>query len=141
MLGYHKTPGQRRWNLALPGTQIVNDGNFKNISNPLIAFTHNDGRLIDEDIADVPHASRMSCMHGTPQHITQETNPRAQGEQTRAAQAQEEAFQEAEVQAAQASVLARAIAEAQAAAVAAAQVAPGPQEGPPGLQPPPGGPA
>ncbi|KAH8803299.1 hypothetical protein F5884DRAFT_756586 [Xylogone sp. PMI_703] len=62
----HKSsiPGQRKWDITMPYNAIINNPRWTAYDNPVTTFTHNSGRVIDEDLAD-RHGSRLTVNRGT----------------------------------------------------------------------------
>jgi hypothetical protein len=85
VLGTHKIPGQRRWNMGMPSTGPISAPNWEKFGNPKIRFSHRNGQIIDEDAVAKIGSSFLTINKGTPQEMTVESDPSRQCEASRLA--------------------------------------------------------
>jgi hypothetical protein len=74
VLGAHKTPGQRRWDISSYIGQPVDRESWGVYGNPHITYSHRQATIIDTDTG--PGSSRITVNGGTANEMTLEYNPR-----------------------------------------------------------------
>lgn len=83
VLGAHRMPGQRRWDISMPSTEPVSAPNWERWQNPKIRFTHRAGQVVDQDVEDRTGASTLTINGGTPLEMTVVSDPATQCEAAR----------------------------------------------------------
>lgn len=59
VLGAHRMPGQMRWDISISSDTPADYHNWGNYGNPVIAFSHKDGKIMDTD-GPVKFTSQLS---------------------------------------------------------------------------------
>jgi hypothetical protein len=65
VLGAQRMPGQMRWDRDFSHIDPLEGGEWAQLGDPRVKFTHQDGRLVDEDAANFGHSSRILINPGT----------------------------------------------------------------------------
>jgi hypothetical protein len=94
VMGGHKTPGHRRWDISMPSTQPLPCDTWRTYGHPKIRFSHRDGMIINQDRDDIGHASTTTAWPGHPMETVIQHNPRAECDEAEARR-QAEAFAQA----------------------------------------------
>ena len=84
VMGGHKTPGHRRWDISMPSTQTMSHEMFRAYRDPKIRFSHRDGMIVNEDRNDIRHASTTTTRPGYATEIVIQHNPRAECDEAEA---------------------------------------------------------
>ncbi|RFU32798.1 hypothetical protein B7463_g3560, partial [Scytalidium lignicola] len=74
VLGTHRMPGQRKWDITMPYAAITTNPRWASYDNPITTFTHNGGRIVDEDLEN-QHGSRLTVNKGTELEMTIDNIP------------------------------------------------------------------
>lgn len=76
VLGHHKMPGQRRWQLGAWITTPSRE-TWGMYGDPVTTFSHKKGQVIDEDNSHGLNASKVIFDKGTPREVVYHVNPTA----------------------------------------------------------------
>lgn len=93
VMGGHKTPGHRRWDISMPSRQTMPWNIFQTYRDPKIRFSHRDGVIINEDRNDIRHASTTTTYQGQATERVIQHNPRAECDEAEARRQAEAAAQ------------------------------------------------
>jgi hypothetical protein len=84
VMGGHKTPGHRRWDISMPSTQPLPRDTWRMYGHPKIRFSHRDGMIINQDRDDIRHASTTKVWPGYQTETVIQHNPRAECDEAEA---------------------------------------------------------
>jgi hypothetical protein len=85
VLGSHRMPGHRKWDIALPvGPPIGDYITWGRYGDPKTTFSHRNGKIIDEDDPNSDFASTVTFMKGTNQEYSHRNYPKEEIETARA---------------------------------------------------------
>jgi hypothetical protein len=84
VMGGHKTPGHRRWDISMPSTQTAYYNIWDVYDNPKIRFSHRDDMLINRDHDVFKHASFTIVLPGRGGEKVLHHNPRAECDEAKA---------------------------------------------------------
>ncbi len=84
VMGGHKTPGHRRWDICMPSIQTMHHNLFQTYRDPKIRFSHRNGMIINEDRDDIRHASTTTTRPVAATETVIHHNPRAECDEAEA---------------------------------------------------------